>query len=620
MSRRRRVTFAVTGFGLAASLLGTGLTATGASGAGAAIGHHRAALADQVTGPGANGVTTATPIKHLVVVFDENVSFDHYFGTYPYATNPPGEPSFSAKPGTPTVNGLYNQVTPTGVTGPLLTHNGNESNPVRLDRSDPMTCDQNHGYSAEQLAADHGAEDLYAQSTGRNLTLAQCLAGQTLHGSPEQVPSGASSNYAAMDYYDGNTVTGLWNYAQHFAMSDNAYGTTYGPSTPGALNVTSAQTYGSICGPTFSTINDGTCSAPPGYDASDVAASDITTSTPSPSDPTGTTPVAQQPAAGPGTDYSDTDPYFDVCSYLPSSQGGDGNTPATTIEMGGNNIGEELTQSNITWGWFEGGFDDGFVPGPGKTAPTIAQVCSGAHKNVGGSLVTDYIPHHNPFQYYASTANPMHLPPTSVAMVGQTDQANHNYDLADFWAAADQGNLPAVSYLKAPAYQDGHAGYSDPLDEQKWLVGTINHLESLPTWSSTAVVITWDDSDGWYDHVLAPLVTSSQTSLDALTGTGACGSASLDPVDTAGQVEQGKCGLGPRLPFLVISPFAKSNFVDNTLIDQSSVVSFVEYNWHLPALGNGAADGAAGSILSMFDFGRRNPKLYLDPSTGEPVS
>src|SRR5262249_700637 len=63
--------------------------------------------------------------------------------------------------------------------------------------------------------------------------------------------------------------------------------------------------------------------------------------------------------------------------------------------------------------------------------------------NVAGATVTDYIPHHEPFQYFTSTANPHHLPPSSVGMIGQTDQANHQYDLSDFWAAADAGNLPA---------------------------------------------------------------------------------------------------------------------------------------------------------------------------------
>ncbi len=558
--------------------------------------------------------STATPIKHLVVIFDENVSFDHYFGTYPYAANQPGEPAFHAKPGTPTVNGLYNSVTASGPTGPLLTNNPNgpNANPVRLGHNIPLTCDQDHDYTAEQLAADHGAEDAYPANTGGNLTLKQCLAGFDYPpGTPEVPPPGTGSTKAVMSYYDGNSVTGLWNYAQHFAMSDNMYGTTYGPSTPGALNVTAAQTYGAICGPASATINDKPCSNPSGLNTKTPVSSDIT--------------AGPAKAAGPGTTYSDADPTYDICSYTPAADGGDAGTAAGTITMGGNNIGDELTSSHTTWGWFQGGFDDGYVPGHG-TPPTTAQICSETHKNVGGTVVDDYSPHHEPFEYYASTANPMHLPPTSVPMIGKTDQANHQYDIADFWAAADAGYLPAVSYLKAPKYQDGHAGYSDPLDEQTWLADTINHLESLPTWSSTAVIITWDDSDGWYDHVLAPVITQSQTSLDALTGTGACGSSlSQVPVNSAGKPEQGKCGLGPRLPFLVISPWAKSNYVDNTLIDQSSVVKFIEYNWHLSALGNGAADTAAGSILSMFDFNSQygnppNHALFLNPSTGEPVS
>ncbi len=427
-----------------------------------------------------------------------------------------------------------------------------------------------------------------------------------------------------MDYYDGNTVTGLWNYAQHFALSDNMYGTTYGPSTPGALNVTSAQTYGTICGPSFATINDSACTAgPPGFNTTDVLKSHLTTVTPSPGNPYGMTPVADQPPAGTGTTYSDADPYFDICSYVPSANGGDGDSPADTLEMGGNNIGEELTTAGVPWGWFEGGFDDGYVPSAGTKPPSTKRVCSEEHKDVGGEKVTDYIPHHDPFEYYASTANPMHLPPSSISMIGQSDQANHQYDINDFWAAADSGNLPAVSYLKAPAYQDGHAGYSDPLDEQTWLADTINHLESLSTWSSTAVVITWDDSDGWYDHVLGPLVTQSQVAaIDSLTGTGTCGSqASAVPTNSAGQPEQGRCGVGPRLPFLVISPWARVNYVDNTSIDQSSIVKFIGYNWGLPSLGNGAADAGAGSVLSMFDFSAPSaPEVFLDPSTGEVVS
>src|SRR5215472_2930127 len=130
----------------------------------------------------------ATAIKHLVVIFDENISFDHYFGTYPFAPNPAGEPAFHATAGTPTVNGLYSNIGTSGPTGPLLSSNPNESNPLRLDRNDPMTCDQGHGYSSEQLAADHGAEDAYPANTGKNTTLDTCLTGLTFNGKPEPIP------------------------------------------------------------------------------------------------------------------------------------------------------------------------------------------------------------------------------------------------------------------------------------------------------------------------------------------------------------------------------------------------------------------------------------------------
>ena len=241
--------------------------------------------------------------------------------------------------------------------------------------------------------------------------------------------------------------------------------------------------------------------------------------------------------------------------------------------------------------------------------------------SVLGQSQLDYNPHHQPFQYFQSTANPRHLPPTSVAAIGQPDQANHQYDLRDFWAAADAGNLPAVSYLKAPAYEDGHAGYSDPLDEQRFLVDTIDHLEWLRSWRSTAVVILYDDSDGWYDHQMAPIFHQSQTSLDALTGTGACGSTTTkDPTTNGGTIEQGRCGPGTRQPLLVISPFARRNFVDNTLTTQASVVQFIEDNWlGGERLGNGSDDALTGTLDNMFEFsGRRQRALFLSPTSGEP--
>src|SRR5207302_9952337 len=164
----------------------------------------------------------ATPIQHLVVIFQENVSFDHYFATYPNALNPPGEPSFTSKADTPTVNGLA---------GALLTQNPNSAQPFRFSRLQQLTCDQQHDYTPEQRAVNGGLMDKFVEFTGR-----------TRPTSP-LCEFGLGKN-VVMGYYDGNTATALWNYAQHFAMSDNFFETTFGPSTPGAVNLISGQTHG----------------------------------------------------------------------------------------------------------------------------------------------------------------------------------------------------------------------------------------------------------------------------------------------------------------------------------------------------------------------------------------
>ena len=309
---------------------------------------------------------TATPIKHLVVIFQENVSFDHYFATYPNAANPVGEPSFTPASSTPSVNGL---------TSGLLTDNPNVSNPARLDRSQAMTCDQDHGYTAEQTAFDHGLMDQFVQSTGAK--------------------GGGCDPNQVMDYYDGNTVTALWNYAQRFSMSDNSYGTTFGPSSPGAVNVTSGNTFGAICGPASAVYN-------PTFTP---CAGGSSSSIPSP------TPGSPQPQ-GAGTMYSDADPYFDVCSYSE-----DHKTAAATIAMGGENIGDLLNSQGITWGWFQGGFaSPGYISGQPST-DNLSQVCTGQTTRVAdGGSTTDYIPHHEPFPVLPVDREP--LPRTALVESG----------------------------------------------------------------------------------------------------------------------------------------------------------------------------------------------------------
>ncbi|MGA7898139.1 MAG: alkaline phosphatase family protein [Nitrososphaeraceae archaeon] len=278
------------------------------------------------------------------------------------------------------------------------------------------------------------------------------------------------------------------------------------------------------------------------------------------------------------------------------------------------NVDSKETDFLLSEGWFQGGFK------PTGNGTNGKAICDSKHPNISGKMLRDYIPHHEPFQYYNSTSNPHHLPPTSISMIGKIDQANHQYDLIDFWNAVESGNnnndnanFPSVSFLKAAAYQDGHSRYSDPLDEQHFIVDAINRLQKLSEWNSTAVIITYDDSDGWYDHVMPPIVSqSNDVNYDHLLGKdGLCGHA------PAGAY-QNRCGYGPRLPLLIISPYAKVNYIDHGITDQTSIISFIEDNWGLGRIGNQSFDTKAGPIMNMFNLttGHYANKLILNPLTG----
>src|SRR5262249_10081457 len=152
------------------------------------------------------------------------------------------------------------------------------------------------------------------------------------------------------------------------------------------------------------------------------------------------------------------------------------------------------------------------------------------------------------------------------------------------FAALKAGNLPAGSFLKASAFEDGHAGYSDPLDGHHFLVRLVHALPKSPQWPTPAVDLLYADSDGWDDHQMPPIVSASfNPSVDTLNGPGICNKGAQQGSPTPatplngnfGQPAWGRCGYGTRMPLLVISPFAKRNFVDHTLTDQTSVLRFI---------------------------------------------
>jgi phospholipase C len=528
-----------------------------------------------------DSLPTKTPIKHLVVVFNENRSFDHYFATYPNALNVDGEPAFKPAKGTPTdINNLLSAPGLLDNNPNLNPANGTAaSNPFRLDRTQANTSDQNHGYTPEQQAYDGGKNDLFPLDVGQGTS-----GGAGAFGTKAQV----------MGYFDGNTVTAIWNYAQNYAMSDNAWDDHFGPSTPGALNMFAGQTNGF-------TLPVG---VPAGTPASEVGQLLLAADAGVPN------------SDGSFTLIGDIDPAGDVCS-----------SPSVQVRMTAKNIGDMLNGANIQWGSFVGGFNLQTINANGSTGCNRSTVSP-----VTGGSPGDYVPHHIWFQYYTSTSNPTHARPTSTKAIGYTtvpgtqkvDPANHAYDLDDFFTAVGSGNYPAVSFIKMQSYQDSHPGNSNPLDEQTGLVNLINFLQQQPDWDSTAVILTYDDSDGWYDHSSAPISRGSFSPADVLNGTGNCGTPGQTPEPTglSGQPVAGRCGPGTRLPFVVISPYAKKNYVSHVQITQASIPRFIEDNWlNGQRIGGGSFDATTGAIDDLFNFDKANmTMLTLDPTSGSVLT
>lgn len=506
----------------------------------------------------ATSSSTRTPINHIIVIFQENNSFDHYFGTYPSATNPKGESHFTPASGTPKVNNLE-------WPNYLLKNNPNKYQPQRISPNQGKICSPLHEYTVEQKSYNGGKMDKFVEndgSTSLDPALTACEIG--------------NNNNVVMDYYDGNTVTALWNYAQHFAMSDHFYQSTFGESTPQHMNLVSGNTHGAYCYDILTKKELPDC----------LVKKDKRTI----------------PAVVEKTMISNVDPEYDICSE--AKPAGSTGIPTYKIEMKGQNIGDLLNKKDISWGWFSAGFK-----------LVTKGDCNKREKHGG---LYDYFPDVEPFQYYKSTSNEQHLPPTSVAKIGdKTDLANHQYSLGEFWEAVNNGYMPAVSFIKAPTYQQGHPGLSDPLAEQTFLVKTINGIEQSKQWPHTAIILTWDDSGGFYDHVMPPIVSpSDDPKNDALYGpTTLC-----NPPPAAKITQNDKCGYGPRIPLLIISPYAKENFVEYTKpTDFTSILRFIEDNWDLGQIDSGSLDAYTNSLDSIFDF--KSPPhttpLILDPTTGE---
>jgi phospholipase C len=214
-------------------------------------------------------------------------------------------------------------------------------------------------------------------------------------------------------------------------------------------------------------------------------------------------------------------------------------------------IGETLSAKGVTWAWYAGAWDA--ANADGRQAPTARR--SIIYNRAAGS--PNFQPHHQPFNYFARFA------PTTA------DRTEHLKDGADFLAAIDRGTLPQVAFYKPPGRLTQHPGYTDLESGDAHIAELLERLRKSPQWSGMAIIVTYDENGGFWDHVPPP--------------------------------KGDRWGPGTRIPAIVVSPFARRGYVDHTSYDTTSILKLITRRFDLQPLPGVRA--GAGDLTAAFDFG-----------------
>jgi phospholipase C len=199
-------------------------------------------------------------------------------------------------------------------------------------------------------------------------------------------------------------------------------------------------------------------------------------------------------------------------------------------------IGDRMSDKSVSWVWYSGGWDSA----------------------VAGRASTFFQYHHQPFAYFAKYAD------------GTPGRSEHLKDEAEFFAAARAGTLPAVSFVKPLGDANEHPGYTDLVSGERHALALIEAVRNGPNWKDAAIIVTYDENGGFWDHVAPP--------------------------------KGDRWGPGSRIPAIIISPYAKRGFIDHTTYDTMSILAFIEHRFGLTPLG--ARDAAANDLSNAFATGR----------------
>ncbi len=412
-------------------------------------------------------------VNHVVVIYLENHSFDNLYGQFAGANglNNATQEQITQVDAT---NQPYTLLPP--VPGSTTFPTNLPNNFFNIDQyvpNDMMTPDVLHRYYQEQMQIDGGKMDKYA-----------------LYNNTGGLSQG---------YYQTSLLP-LLGMAQRYTLCDNFFHSAFGGSF---LN---HQWLIADASPTF-----------PNAPASMVAQFDSAGN------------LFKDGAVTP-------DGYVVNTSYSVNMPHPSSADPSTLVPNQINpTIGDRLSEKNVSWAWYSGGWDSAMAGHPAST----------------------FQYHHQPFIYYANYAD------------GTQAKKDHLKDETEFMAAAKNGTLPAVSFVKPLGIDNEHPGYSDVANSENHTLELVNDVLNGPNGNDAVVIITYDENGGFWDHVAPP---------------------EIDP----------KWGPGTRVPGIIISPFAKRGFVDHTQYETASILSFIESRWNLKPLSS--RDKNANPLKNAFDF------------------
>ena len=423
-------------------------------------------------------------INHVIVIYQENWSFDSYFGYFPGA------------------NGLANagdavkQVDKSGkVLSTLPQPLDNSKTPAIPDPRFPATMTVAPYDATQYVPPDQKTGDMWHRFYQEQY--------QIDGGKMDKFVSWSDNGGLVMSYYDATNMP-EGKLAQDYTLADNFFHAAFGGSF---LNH-------------FWTV----CACTPTW----------------PNAPAGR--VTQLDATGIMTkDGSVTPDGFAVNTVQPLNQPHAKNVtdtaqllPLQTMPT----IGDRLSDKGISWAWYSGGWNDAVA---GKPDPLFQF-------------------HHQVFNYFANYAD------------GKPARAEHLKDITDFQAALVNNSLPAVSFVKPLGADNEHPGYASVVQGQQYVADLVKAVQNSSFWKDTAIIITYDENGGRWDHVAPPKAA---------------------PVAD-------RWGPGTRVPTIIISPYAKKHFVDHTQYDTTSILKFIETRWGIAPLGS--RDAAVNDLTAAFDF------------------